>query len=138
MVNEVINSVASASTQASAAFTPKAPSPQDVKVVKEASAPTPNRQATAANGAALPVRDSNAEDSSTPEDLASVMERMQEHVESYDRNLRFSLDEELGRTVIKVIDSETDELVRQIPQEEVLEVARALEKNGGFLPDAEV
>lgn len=137
MVNEVINSVASPNIQASAArVTPKTPAPQEVKVVKEAEASVPTRQTNAADGTELPVKPATAEDKGTPEDLASLMKRMQDYVENYDRDLHFSLDEESGRTIIKVIDPETEELVRQIPQEEVLEVARALENNGGLMPEA--
>lgn len=42
------------------------------------------------------------------------------------RDLNFSLDEGTGRTVVKVIDSESNEVVRQIPSEEMLVLARYL------------
>jgi flagellar protein FlaG len=40
------------------------------------------------------------------------------------RELNFSVDELTGRAVVKVIDHETKDLIRQIPAEEILEVAR--------------
>jgi flagellar protein FlaG len=46
--------------------------------------------------------------------------------------LQFSVDEETERTVIKVIDSESGELIRQIPDEVFLELARKLNDDGGF------
>ena len=49
------------------------------------------------------------------------------------RNLQFSVDGDSGRMVIKVVDSQTEEVIRQIPKEEVLEIARSLEKTEGLL-----
>jgi flagellar protein FlaG len=47
--------------------------------------------------------------------------------------LNFSIDEESGRTVVKVIDKTTDEVIRQFPSKEVLDIARALDKLQGML-----
>lgn len=48
-------------------------------------------------------------------------------------NLEFSLDDETGKTVVKVVDATTNELIRQIPSEEMLEIARALDRLQGIL-----
>ena len=40
------------------------------------------------------------------------------------RELRFSIDEDSGRAVVQVMDSETGETIRQLPSEEVLAVSR--------------
>jgi len=42
------------------------------------------------------------------------------------RSLSFVIDQELNRTIVKVIDPATDEVVRQIPSEELLRFAQAL------------
>lgn len=44
------------------------------------------------------------------------------------RSLNFSVDEISGRSIIKVVDRETDQLIRQIPTEEVLRVAQDIKK----------
>ena len=52
------------------------------------------------------------------------------------RELEFSIDEESDTTVVKVLDKETKEVIRQIPAEQLLELARALNKGEnprGFL-----
>lgn len=54
--------------------------------------------------------------------------RLNEFVQHLNRELQFSIDETSGRTVIKVIDAETSEVIRQIPSEELLELARHLEE----------
>ena len=43
------------------------------------------------------------------------------------RSLSFVVSEDIGRTIVSVIDRETDELIRQIPPEEVVRVATALQ-----------
>ncbi len=43
------------------------------------------------------------------------------------------MDDSTGKTVIKVVDSSTNELIRQIPSEEMLEIARALDRLQGLL-----
>jgi flagellar protein FlaG len=49
------------------------------------------------------------------------------------RSLRFQVDELSGRTVITVLDAETNEVVRQIPSPELLAVVRHLERVGALL-----
>ena len=49
------------------------------------------------------------------------------------RALEFSIDEGSGRTVIKVIDKETEAVMRQIPSEEVLELSARLRRGDGLL-----
>lgn len=51
------------------------------------------------------------------------------------RALAFSLDEKADRMVIRVTNSVTGELVRQIPDETVLRIAHSLEDIKGFLYD---
>lgn len=47
-------------------------------------------------------------------------------VQNQQRTIRFSVDEQSGRDVVKVVDQLTDELIRQIPSEEVLAISRRL------------
>ena len=45
------------------------------------------------------------------------------------RNLELSINEELNRTVIKVVDAESGEMIRQIPSEKVLQLAEKLKES---------
>lgn len=47
-------------------------------------------------------------------------------VQSIQRQLRFSVDEVTGRKVVKVIDAETNETIRQIPAEEIMAISRQM------------
>lgn len=59
--------------------------------------------------------------------LQQAVTRMNDFVQNLQRDLRFEVDDELGRTVISVVDSETKEVIRQIPPETVIERARRLQ-----------
>lgn len=61
------------------------------------------------------------------------------------RSLSFMVDEVSGRSIIKVMDKTTDQLIRQIPSEELLKVAQDIKKlqeemgqSLGFLIDRQV
>lgn len=92
------------------------------------------------SGQALPPADSMrqgvavAEQGNEPEramkdtgDLQQAVTRMNDFVQNLQRDLRFEVDDDLGRTVISVVDSETKEVIRQIPPETVIERARRLQ-----------
>lgn len=67
-------------------------------------------------------------------ELEVAVKKMQDYAtQIISRDLSFSVDEASGETVIRVVDPETDEVVRQIPSEEVLRIARSLESGKGFL-----
>lgn len=66
-------------------------------------------------------------------DVEDAVEKVQKVVAAQANNLLFSIDEESGRTVVKVVDSTTKETIRQIPSEEILSIAKALDKLQGLL-----
>ncbi len=55
-----------------------------------------------------------------------AVEQLNDYVQSFQRDLKFSLDEDLGRTVVSVVDRNTQEVIRQIPNETALQLARNL------------
>ncbi len=90
--------------------------------------------APAAGGKDVPVSQQLGPNISS-EDVMEAVHKMRDHMQVIDRDLHFSIDEDSGITVVKVIDPETKEVVRQIPTEEVMRVVRSLEKGGGLLSD---
>lgn len=77
----------------------------------------------------------------TDEQLAAIQERVVElnsYMQNMNRSLQFSVDDQSGDTIIRVIDSETDELIRQIPAEELLVVRSSLEEYRGMLLEMRV
>lgn len=63
----------------------------------------------------------------SPEQLKAAINRLNELMENSGRSLAFSVDDELGDVVVKVMDKQTEELIRQIPNEEALKFAKNLE-----------
>ncbi|GAA3954097.1 flagellar protein FlaG [Allohahella marinimesophila] len=61
--------------------------------------------------------------------LRSAVTRLNDYVQSVQRDLEFSFDEESGHSVITVIDRNTKEVVRQLPDDLALELARNLQNN---------
>lgn len=66
-------------------------------------------------------------------EVEGAVAKVQKAVETQASNLLFSIDEDSGRTVVKVVDSSTKETIRQIPSEEILSIAKALDKLQGLL-----
>ncbi|MFN4292451.1 MAG: flagellar protein FlaG [Permianibacter sp.] len=58
------------------------------------------------------------------EALRAKIEALNQNAQSLRRSLRFDVDDGTGITVITVRDRETDEVIRQIPSEELMELAR--------------
>lgn len=61
-----------------------------------------------------------------------------DRLQTNQRQLQFTVDSETNSTVVRVIDSETKELIRQIPSEELLAISRRLEAATGLLVDDKV
>lgn len=47
--------------------------------------------------------------------------------------LNFSKDQDTGKTIIKVVDTATDTVIRQIPSEEAISIAKSIDKMQGLL-----
>jgi flagellar protein FlaG len=65
--------------------------------------------------------------------LHEAVTRLNEQMESKGRDLSFSLDERIDRTIITVKNLQTGEVVRQIPTEEVVQMAHSIEDMKGVL-----
>ncbi len=74
-------------------------------------------------------------DSKLQERLAQVAGRMNQRMQQMQRGLRFNVDEESGRIVVKVIDKDTDEVIRQIPSEEMLAMMKHINDFDGLIFD---
>lgn len=69
--------------------------------------------------------------------LEKAVKDLRQGVQNMQRSLQFSIDASSGRTVIKVVDTNTQEVIRQIPEEQVLELAARLDKHAGVLVNDE-
>ena len=99
---------------------------------------TVNTQKTATNYLqVLPpsqVKDTQSETTTgSDQDVQHAVQKIQNAVANLAQNLRFSIDEDTGRTIIKVMDIHTEEVIRQIPTKEAIEIAHTLDRVQGLL-----
>jgi flagellar protein FlaG len=94
----------------------------DIRTVGTHNAPPGQRiadgaevQATVAGKAAAPVQTVNAT------------------LKQLSQDLEFSVDADSQRTIVKVVDQQTKEVIRQMPSAEALEIAKALDRVQGLL-----
>jgi flagellar protein FlaG len=69
--------------------------------------------------------------------VKSAVGEINKSLEASGQNLEFSLDEDSQKVVVKVIDTTTKEVLRQMPTKEALEIAKSLDKMQGLLIDQE-
>lgn len=67
------------------------------------------------------------------EELDKAVKAVTDFVNSINNSLQFSIDNDTGKSVVKVIDSSTKEVIKQFPSEEMLAIAKALDGIKGLL-----
>ena len=65
-------------------------------------------------------------------ELEKAVQSINDFLQSSKRSLEFSVDDNSGRTVIKVMDAEREEVIRQIPPETALELMHKLRDGDGM------
>ncbi|MFS2159106.1 flagellar protein FlaG [Pseudomonas sp. Pseusp122] len=97
------------------------------------SAPAPVAQSSADSSES---NDSKKEAQQSAEKLKAAVQEIDKFVKSIQRNLEFSIDEQSGKVVVKVIASDTGEVVRQLPSAEALKIADSLQNAHSLLFEA--
>ncbi|MDX1812082.1 MAG: flagellar protein FlaG [Gammaproteobacteria bacterium] len=64
--------------------------------------------------------------------IEAAVNKIREYADQYKRDIRFSIDDDSGQTIVKLLDS-NDKVLRQIPSEEVLNLAKSLKEQKGLL-----
>jgi flagellar protein FlaG len=75
---------------------------------------------------------------SKPSDLEQAVTDIRKFVQATQRNLDFSIDDSTKQVVVKVIATDTGEVIRQIPSEMALKLAESLHDAGNVLFNAKV
>ena len=66
-------------------------------------------------------------------ELEQAVTRVREVFQKADSRVEFSIDPDLDRVIVKIMDGDSGTVIRQIPQQEVLELAKSLETPTGLL-----
>lgn len=109
------------------------PPPQDVaafdKEVKTASRTQQEAAKLPTDAVTAKVKaEAEAEVAPTGAELGEAVESINQFVNAQMRTLNFSVDENSGKPVVKVVDFDTKDVIRQIPGEEVLKMASAIKR----------
>ena len=72
------------------------------------------------------------------EQLEEMAQQLQDFMGEMNRSLQFKVDEDSGRDVIKVLDKNSGEVIKQYPSEEVLSLVSKLSESAGILIDQTV
>ena len=105
-----------------------APDIQPARPIASRSADAVARGNLPATGKDLPpaLAPQTGEAETRSREVRETVQNLNDFVQRQDRALQFEVDDVTGDTVIKVMDSATDEVIRQIPSEELLALARRM------------
>ena len=89
----------------------------------------PGRSAPAAATPARAAPPPPVDDAQLKEAIAAANRSVALHTSS----VEFSVDPQHGTTIVRVVDKNTGQLIRQMPSEEMIEIAKALDQYQGML-----
>lgn len=69
----------------------------------------------------------------TREQVEKAAKEVNDFLKPINNSLQFQLDDDTGKTIVKVIDVATKDVIRQFPSEEMLSIAKAIDKMKGLL-----
>lgn len=67
------------------------------------------------------------------QEVDAAIKAANQSMQSVATNLKFEKDTATGKTVVRVIDSETQQVLRQMPSEEMLAMSKALDRLQGLM-----
>lgn len=98
------------------------------KLPEQTRAHVAQAQASSEGGKTLPEQPS-------PAALRQTIAQLEQVSAAFDRRLSFSVNEKLGTVIVKVVDSKTDKVVREIPPAELQHVYERIREVIGLLFD---
>ena len=71
-------------------------------------------------------------------DLPAAIEQIQKITDMFNRELKFQVSDELNRVIVKVIDTSTDKVIREIPSQEIQRLQLQIQEAIGLLFDKSI
>ena len=69
--------------------------------------------------------------------VVAAVQAANSYAQSVSSSVQFSFDQDSGRTVVKMVDTATDEVLRQFPSEEILAISKSIDRMQGLLINRE-
>jgi flagellar protein FlaG len=79
----------------------------------------------------LPAEIKDEPSQASTDQIKQAVEDMNQSMKQQSLGLEFTIDDDTDRSVVKVIDSETKEVIRQFPSQETLQIAKSLDDTLG-------
>lgn len=103
--------------------------------------PRPPQPEIRAQAPAAPQADANASTvaktqpngNPAPAEVEKALKTLNEFTAMVAQDVSFTMDEESGKTIVKVVDTATQEVLREFPSAEALSIARSIDKMQGLL-----
>ncbi len=118
--------------QSTGAAVPVQNHPTVGNLVREVSRPKTEDGVAEAKAPARASAPSTTVQSTDREKLEAATKVVREFVQPVNNNLEFSVDKDSGQMVVKVVDRSTREVIRQVPSEEMLALAKTLDSIKGL------
>lgn len=115
-------------------YIPPSPSkaePTQSTEVKREPTPIKNQQVELDAG----NKSSDQEKPQSEHEVIMAIEKANKHFKMYDRRLEFSIHDVTKQIMVKVIDTENDQVIREIPSEKILDMVAHLWQISGVLVD---
>lgn len=71
-------------------------------------------------------------------DIEAAVRQIQQMADMFSRNLKFQVSDELKRVIVKVIDTSTDKVIREIPSQEIQRLHLQMQEAIGLLFDQSI
>jgi len=115
------------------------PSVQMPDAVRIANQPEPARAVTATE-TTLDARLNNREgqlpqQNTDPKKLEDTIEELNQRMQAWSTGLKFSVDEDSKRVVVSIVDTATGDVIRTVPSDAVLKVAKMIVQMQGQIVD---
>ena len=117
---------------------------QGASAVPQAAAGAESPAQVVGSGAPNPVAAEAAEkpkvetrEAPSVQEVRQAAEDVARYVDSVSRSLQISVDGELDKPIVTVLDSTTEQVVRQIPSEEIVAIAKFLRSQGAEMAGKE-
>lgn len=85
-----------------------------------------------------PTEDATVKKPLTAEQVQAVMARLQETLKHVEPRLEISLEKDINQVIFRVVDKESGDLIRQIPSEKAVELARLFSGHSGLLVEESI
>ena len=71
-------------------------------------------------------------------DIRETLASLEKLITRFNRRFEFSVDQSINRIIVKVIDRETDKVIKEIPPQEIQHLLASLREMMGLLVDEEI